>query len=521
MTNESRQIKIAKLLAKATGNVIDKKTNPAIAAQKYINIFRQLHVLGKDALLKFNQELLSLNENTVNALSNLPGGGIVVEYLNEIQEKANNNQNEYDDDNVEHLNIQNLKDALFNAQINAIRQQNSNNITYAAPVSGSSSKEMPAPVFNAPNINLNTEEIVNAIKSLAEFKSSSAALININTEEIVKTITETMSNVQKEISKTQTNFLSQIISSLLKNKKTEVSAKDDEKDDGKLEVLNPEIVPQNNHFMPMTSMPIMPFDSKEFADALSDSLSKAFAHNLPAASDNSKNISSADISELASAFKKELLDAQEKIAKFQSQIISEAINSTGEWTTEVQTKSISRVLTETQTSLIDMIVKSIGNMQEKFLEQQISFITTAFTDSQEKIAKMQSQTLATLFAKNDQSAAQNKTALALEKIASKLDNLKVLNLNAGNNNDDDEYEYEYVDDNSNAAGNEDYEYEEVYENELNNLNLENHTIPQEHSDTQSPLQDLSDYSLIDAAYIKELENGDDLLKGGLPSKIFH
>ena len=62
--------------------------DPRLVAQRLLNIFRQLHIFTTHKRKEFNDDLLKQPLQVKKALAALPGGSLVLEYLNELEEKA-------------------------------------------------------------------------------------------------------------------------------------------------------------------------------------------------------------------------------------------------------------------------------------------------------------------------------------------------------------------------------------------------------------------------------------------------
>lgn len=100
--------------------------DPLIVAQRFLNIFRQLHIFSEEKKTVFNNMLLSLPPETRGMFVNLPGGGVLQDYVDELAEKAGvqkaiiNHEAAVGDDEVSKAKI--LAKALAEAQIQAAPQ---------------------------------------------------------------------------------------------------------------------------------------------------------------------------------------------------------------------------------------------------------------------------------------------------------------------------------------------------------------------------------------------------------------
>ena len=58
---------------------------PILVAQRYLNIFRQIHIFNKDMRTKFDDELLALAPNITEFFKRLPGGRLLVEHIENVK----------------------------------------------------------------------------------------------------------------------------------------------------------------------------------------------------------------------------------------------------------------------------------------------------------------------------------------------------------------------------------------------------------------------------------------------------
>ena len=58
---------------------------PILIAQRYLNIFRQVHIFNKDTRNKFDDELLALPENIIGFIKRMPGGRLLIEHIEEVK----------------------------------------------------------------------------------------------------------------------------------------------------------------------------------------------------------------------------------------------------------------------------------------------------------------------------------------------------------------------------------------------------------------------------------------------------
>ncbi len=65
----------------------DKSTEeaPILVAQRYLNIYRQVHIFNKAKRDQFDDELLALPQNVTNFFKRMPGGRLLVEHIEEVK----------------------------------------------------------------------------------------------------------------------------------------------------------------------------------------------------------------------------------------------------------------------------------------------------------------------------------------------------------------------------------------------------------------------------------------------------
>lgn len=83
MAQDNEEI-IAEARRKALRN---GEEDPVVVAQRYLNIYRQMHIFSPDRKEAFNKMLLELPPNITTIFSALPGGLMLQDYLNDLAEK--------------------------------------------------------------------------------------------------------------------------------------------------------------------------------------------------------------------------------------------------------------------------------------------------------------------------------------------------------------------------------------------------------------------------------------------------
>lgn len=114
--------------------------DPIVIAQRFLNIFRQLHIFSDERKTAFDKMLLELSPEVRGAFASLPGGGLVQDYIDDLEEKngiAHTAQVKApvgvidDDEEVSKAKI--LATALAEAQVQATAKMQQMNISQPAP----------------------------------------------------------------------------------------------------------------------------------------------------------------------------------------------------------------------------------------------------------------------------------------------------------------------------------------------------------------------------------------------------
>ena len=65
----------------------EQEESPILVAQRYLNIFHQIHIFSPEKQAEFDQSLLAMSPKTKELMLTIPGGRILLEHVKEIQEK--------------------------------------------------------------------------------------------------------------------------------------------------------------------------------------------------------------------------------------------------------------------------------------------------------------------------------------------------------------------------------------------------------------------------------------------------
>ena len=60
---------------------------PILVAQRFLNIYRQMHIFNRERQEEFDNMLISTTPEVRILLSTLPGGGLLLEHISEIEQK--------------------------------------------------------------------------------------------------------------------------------------------------------------------------------------------------------------------------------------------------------------------------------------------------------------------------------------------------------------------------------------------------------------------------------------------------
>ena len=66
----------------------DSEELPIIVAQRFLNIFRQLHIFSDERREAFNKMLLELPPEVKSIFQSLPGGTPLQEYMEDLEQKS-------------------------------------------------------------------------------------------------------------------------------------------------------------------------------------------------------------------------------------------------------------------------------------------------------------------------------------------------------------------------------------------------------------------------------------------------
>ena len=108
---------------KFPGAASDGEEDPYVKAQRFINVYRQLHVLREDLVTRYNDMLLEIDDDARASLPDIPGGRDVRDYLEYLERQKYGEDYESENDDGEELvsreekaKAKTIADALASAQ---------------------------------------------------------------------------------------------------------------------------------------------------------------------------------------------------------------------------------------------------------------------------------------------------------------------------------------------------------------------------------------------------------------------
>ena len=87
----------------------DNEEDPKIVAQRFLNIFHQLHIFGDEKREVFDKMLLDQPPQVRSAFRQLPGGSILLDYLSEIEKGDAKDQTDFDYGDIPTTDIPEIK----------------------------------------------------------------------------------------------------------------------------------------------------------------------------------------------------------------------------------------------------------------------------------------------------------------------------------------------------------------------------------------------------------------------------
>lgn len=97
--------------------------DPLTVAQRYLNVYRQMHIFSQERKDEFDKSLLNLSPIIITVISSLPGGLTFQDYIDEVLSKAGREKSARDNTESEDSKAPSQPQILSNAQANMQPQQ--------------------------------------------------------------------------------------------------------------------------------------------------------------------------------------------------------------------------------------------------------------------------------------------------------------------------------------------------------------------------------------------------------------
>ena len=174
--------------------------DPVVVAQRFLNIYRQIHIFNAEKKAAFNKMLLALSPQIRGMFGQLPGGAMLQDYVDELAEKEGiekstiNQTTDIADEDVKQAKI--LATALAEAQVQASAKLQG--MTPASTTSAQAQASAPA------NASVGTAKLAMDKNFAQEFATVLSSAMQKNSaahETEIKTIIATLGKTQLEIIK--------------------------------------------------------------------------------------------------------------------------------------------------------------------------------------------------------------------------------------------------------------------------------------------------------------------------------
>lgn len=218
---------------------------PVLTAQRFLNIFRQIHIFSDRKKKQFDAELLSLSSEVIKSLSSLPGSSLLLDHIDELKgispedgslievkqkpQRGNINKASETDEATDHSSEERIVAPMFNAtqgqtpiQFPVFDNSFSDNLTAALSLAlekleSKHNREM----SQLMNSVMETLKVV-ADKKEAPITVQAPVENNLNTESVAELVRDVMSAQTQMFSQAvseQTKAIAEMISDSLKNQK--------------------------------------------------------------------------------------------------------------------------------------------------------------------------------------------------------------------------------------------------------------------------------------------------------------
>lgn len=182
----------------------DGDEDPIVIAQRFLNIFHQLHIFNDEKKNEFNNMIIKLPEGVLSMLNSLPGGGMLLDYVEDLEQKAGITSTRTGN-GIEASSLSNIDEevskakilatALAEAQIQANAKMQAAGMNMVQPQA--------APVYNQPAQNIHSKVEIGADFSigLAQAIASAMEISNNQHKDDMKSFVQNLGQTQLEIIK--------------------------------------------------------------------------------------------------------------------------------------------------------------------------------------------------------------------------------------------------------------------------------------------------------------------------------
>jgi len=188
--------------------------DPIVVAQRFLNIYRQIHIFNAEKKQAFNQMLLELSPQIRGMFGQLPGGALLQDYVDELAEQAGveksiqANDVEIASEDVKQAKI--LATALAEAQVQATTKMQEMGVAPIAPMQPAQVSP-PTQISSAPTkISLDKDFAQELAAAMGTIIQQNTQNQNIEIRNIVSSLgkvqTETIQAIQQENSAQRQDF---------------------------------------------------------------------------------------------------------------------------------------------------------------------------------------------------------------------------------------------------------------------------------------------------------------------------
>ena len=404
--------------------------DPVIVAQRFLNIYRQLHIFSAEKKEAFNKMLLALPVDIRSLFSSLPGGAILQDYVDELAEKAGIEKSarlketkdiDAADDEVSKAKI--LATALAEAQIQAatklqapISQQTISPTTYSSASQN---------ITNNPSMDKNFAQefavvLANALqKSNSEQRDEIKNIINTLGQtqlEIVKVL-QSENNERREDMKTIAKMLSE------SQNKIAAMGVETNKDGYERQISQPKISEETKHLIRMlleSQQQIVTRLAKVEATQNNNSSSLEVTKEFNKAQENFSKI----LNVISERQKTDTLEIAKLINTSQQRLVQMMIqqNNSGNASANNNNANNIQINTVDYTPQINMIVDKIASIQaanNNNLENMVNSLMSAQSQFYRTSIKEQTRELSSVIAMAIKESQEISTQNIIEAMAQK------------------------------------------------------------------------------------------------------